>query len=267
MHEEVLRIPVDSVDASPYQPRRRFDEEKLEELAASIRQHGVIQPIVVRATGSRFELVAGERRLRAVRRLGLAEVPAIVRTFTDDQALEAALVENLQREDISVVEEARAYHRLAGEFHYSQAEIAQRTGKSRAAVNNTLRLLHLPDTVLEALDAGELTEGHGRALLALPYPSLQAELAEWIVRNAITVRETERKVRTLIPSGEEAKPGPGPPPTPADVHIHALEERLRRRFGTKVTVGYRRGRGTVSMEFYSDDDLCRVLELMGVGRE
>lgn len=264
MPEEVRPLPLRLIDPSPYQPRVRFDADRLQELAQSIRQMGVIQPIVVRSAGERYQVIAGERRLRAARLLGLAEIPAIVRRISDEQALEAALVENLQREDISVVEAARAYQRLTVEFHYSQGEIAQRTGKSRTAVANMLRLLQLPDPVLELLDAGDLTEGHARALLALPYPSLQTEVAEWVVRNAVTVREVENKVRTLceppVPARSQAE-GERPP---ADVHVAALEERLRAHFGTKATVVYRKGKGTLALEFYSDDDLHRLLDTMGV---
>jgi len=261
--EEVLAISVDLIDPGRYQPRARFDETALGELAASIREHGVIQPLIVRRQGPRFELIAGERRLRAANRAGLREVPAIVRSYTDEQALEAALIENLQRQDLSVVEAARSYQRLADEFHYSQGEIALRTGKSRPTVNNTLRLLQLPEAVLEMLDRGELTEGHGRALLALPYPSLQTEVGEWVVRNAVPVRETERKVRALLSGSirterEERCANPNTP------HIGAIEEELRQYLGTKVTLAYRGGKGAVTVEFYSDDDLERVLELMGL---
>jgi ParB family chromosome partitioning protein len=263
MPDRIENIPLDSIDPSPYQPRRRFEEEALAELAASIRRHGLIQPITVRPCGDRFQVIAGERRVRAARKLGLAEVPGIVRRYSDDQALEAALVENLQREDISVVEAARAFQRMVDEFRYSHSEIAQRTGKSRAAVANTLRLLQLPEGVLDLLDRGDLSEGHARALLALPLPSLQVELGEWIVRNAVPVRETERKVRALLAAESRAAPG-SRPAAKGDVHLEALEERLRERFGTRAAVSYRHGKGALSLEFYSDDDLYRLLELMGL---
>lgn len=259
--EEVRSIPVQLVSPGPCQPRRRFDADRLAELSESIRQQGVIQPIIVRPAGDGYEIIAGERRLRAAQRAGLTEVPAIVRAYTDEQALEAALVENLQRQDLSVVEAARAFQRLAEEFHYSQAEIAHRTGKSRVAVSNTLRLLQLPGPVLEALDAGDLTEGHARALLGMPYPSLQAELAEWVVRNGMSVRDTEQKVRSLVAGAPEA---PAAARTAVDAHSAAIEERLRERFGTRVEVQYARGRGSLVLEFYSDDDLCRILELLGI---
>jgi ParB family chromosome partitioning protein len=256
------------IDPSPYQPRRRFDEAQLAELAESIRgTGGLLQPVIVRARGERFELIAGERRVRASRMVGLQFVAAIVRNFTDREAMTATLVENLQREDISIVEAARAYERLGSEFALTQAEIAQRTGKSRTAINNTLRLLQLPEKVLELVDAGELTEGHARALLGLAYPSLQTEAAEWIVRNGVSVREAEQKIRTLA-AEEPGEPKRGkrkkPAPAPADTHVAAVEERLRRHFGTKATVLYQAGRGALTLEFYNDEDLARILELLGL---
>jgi ParB family chromosome partitioning protein len=262
--EQLTSLPTAAIGPSPFQPRRHFDEAALDELAASIRQQGVIQPIVVRRIGNRYELVAGERRWRACRRAGISEIPAIVRHLSDEAAMEAALVENLQREDISVVETARAYQRLNAEFQYSHAEIALRTGKSRVAVTNTLRLLQLPAPVLDLLEQEEITEGHARALLALPYPSLQLEVAEWISRNAVPVRDVENRVRHLL-KGSVAGASPSGPSLKADPQIADLEARLRSFLGTKVELQYRSGKGAIKVEFYSDEDLNRVLELLGVG--
>jgi ParB family transcriptional regulator, chromosome partitioning protein len=261
--ELVTPIPLVLLDPNPFQPRERFDAAAIEELAASIREQGVLQPVIVRWVGERYELIAGERRLRACRYLGLDSIPAIVREYTDEQALEVAIVENLQRADISIVETARAYLRLAEAFHYSQGEIALRTGKSRAAISNTLRLLQLPPAVLALLDEGELTEGHARALLGLPYPSLQEELADWVVRNGAAVREVEGKVRELTGRPSTTPPASGPP-SRRDLHVRDLEEQLRRVFGTRVTLDYRSGRGSLRLEFYSDDDLQRILEIVGL---
>jgi ParB family transcriptional regulator, chromosome partitioning protein len=268
MSEEIQQIPAHLVVPGRYQPRHRFDERTLAELAESIRQHGIIQPVVVRAVGSRYELIAGERRFRAAQKLGMTEIPAIVRPYSEEQALEASLIENLQREDISVVETARAFQRLADEFRYSQGEIAHRTGKSRAAVGNTLRLLQLPDDVLEMLDRGDLMEGHARALLALPYPSLQSEVAVWISENAVSVREAEGKIRSLN-KGPSAKPSPARngKSRSNDPSVADLEDRLRRHFGTKVSIASTRGRGALTLEFYGLDDLDRILELMGLSAE
>jgi len=264
MAEEVRQLPMERIRPSAYQPRHRFDEAMLEELAVSIRAHGIIQPIIVRPCGAVFELIAGERRFRAAQKAGLVEVPAIVRSFTNEQALEAMLVENLQREDLSVVEAARAYHQLGQDFGYSHGEIAQRTGKSRVAVANTLRLLQLPQAVLDSLDRGDLTEGHARALLALPYPSLQTEVAEWIVRNGMSVREAEQKIRKLLQQAPPARTSGGKQGPTTDPYLSSLEERLRGRFGTKARVAYQEGQGAVTLEFYTDEDLARILELLGV---
>ncbi|MFN3652264.1 MAG: ParB/RepB/Spo0J family partition protein [Armatimonadota bacterium] len=263
--EEVIEIEVGRVLPSPYQPRLRFEDDKLEELAASIRKHGVIQPVLVRPAGGKYQLIAGERRLRAAQRLGLATIPALIRDYSDEQAVETALIENLQRENLTVVETARAYERLIAEHGYTQGQVAERTGKSRSAVSNTLRLLQLPGEVLEMLETGDLSEGHARVLLALPYPSLRIEVGEWAARNAVPVRDLERKVRELCAGGAAAA-GDAARTAPArsDVHVAALEEQLRRHFGTKVGVTYRKGKGTLTLEFYSDDDLYRLLEAMGV---
>jgi len=260
MNEEVRAIPVTQITASPYQPRRYFDETSIDELAASIRTQGLLQPILVRVVGGHFELIAGERRLRAVRKLGQPLIPALVRRYTDQQALEAALIENLQREDINVVEEALAYRRLIDDFQYTQSDIAVRTGKARATIANTLRLLQLPDQVMELVAQGELTEGHGRAILALPYASLQVEVAEWIVRNGVSVREAESRIRNVL---KAPPPAPDTVPLPRDANLDALEERLRDRFGTRIRLAYRKGKGSIGLEFYSDDDLDRILELLG----
>lgn len=255
-------LPLTLIDPSPFQARLKFDEVALEELAASIQQHGVIQPLIVRQTGERYQLIAGERRLRAAQKTSLKAVPAIIRKCTDEEALEAGLIENIQREDISIVETAKAYQRLTEEFHYSQGEVALRTGKSRATISNTLRLLHLPSAVLSLLDTGEIMEGHARALLPLAYPSLQTELAEWAARNAAPVRDVEKRVKQLL-AGDE--PGTSSPASvPRDPQAAHLEERLRHRFQTKAALTYQAGRGSLTLEFYSDDDLERILELLGL---
>jgi len=260
---EVTLVPLDRIDTSPYQPRHHFDETHLEELAASIRQQGFLQPLLVRPRGERFELVAGERRLRAARLLELVEAPVIVRSLSDSEALEAALVENLQREEISVVEAARGYERLAREFGQTLAELGRRTGKSRAAISNMLRLLQLPQPVLALLQSGVLSEGQARVLLALPDAGMQSEMADWVVRNAVPVRELERRVRAILSpraprsTGEMENAG-------LDPDTAALEERLRRKFETRVVLNYRRGEGQIVLEFSSGEELDRLLELLGL---
>jgi ParB family chromosome partitioning protein len=235
----------------------------LEELAESIRHQGLIQPLLVRPTAKRYELIAGERRWRAAQLAGLQRVPALVRSLSDEQAMEAALVENLQREELTVVETARALRRLTAEFYLSQTEIARRTGKSRSAISNLVRLLALPEPVLDLLHRGELTEGHARALLQVPDAATQQELAEWIVRDTATVREVERRVARL---GRAARvEGGEAPPTLTDPNLAEIEDRLRRRFGTRAQVTRRREGGSVNLEFYDDEDLWRILELLGLG--
>ena len=259
---QVHQLPIGKIDAGPYQPRTQFNAAALTELAESIRHQGLLQPLVVRQMRDRYQIIAGERRFRAAKQLGMTHVPALVRRMTDEEALEAALVENVQREDLTPAEEARAYRRLEEEFGYTHGEIGRRTGKSRTAIVNTLRLLQLPEAVLGLLDTGELTEGHARALLSLPYPSLQAEMAEWIVQNAVPVRETEERVRRLQALPDGGGKAPARAARPADVHVADIEEKLRRRFGTKATVAYRKGKGSLRLEFYTDDDLARLLELL-----
>lgn len=267
MSEEVRQIPVERIDPSPYQPRQQFDPVQLGELAASIREQGLLQPLVVRPMGERFELIAGERRLRALKLLEYATAPALVRPYTDTQALEAALVENVQRADLSLSETAQAFHRLIMEFGYTQGEIAQRTGRSRAAIANTLRLLQLTPGVLSQVDRGELTEGHARALLMLPRGTLQEEVAAWILRNAVPVREAEDRIRRMLASDATAAPRPGAPATAptaqTNPYLEAIEQDLRDRFGTRVTVSPRKGGGgSLTLEYYDPNDLERLLELL-----
>jgi len=257
--EAVRLLPIHLVGPAPHQARVQFDDAALGELAASIREQGLLQPILVRPVGERFELIAGERRWRACRLLGMERIPALVRDLTDQRAVEAGLVENLQRADITVVEEAHAYRQLVQGHGYTQSQIAERIGRHRASIANTLRLLQLPGTVLDLLHAGELTEGHARALLALPDDAERAELAEWIARNAVSVRDAERKVQQLLAG--EAPAAPNAPAAP-DAHVRDLEDRLRRRLGTKVTLDYRAGRGSLRVEFYSDADLERLIEIL-----
>jgi ParB family chromosome partitioning protein len=264
MPEDVIRIPLRLVRPNPYQPRARFSEEALAELAETIRVHGVIQPILVRRDGDRYLLVAGERRLRAAERAGLQAIPAIVREVDERQMLEMALVENLQREEINPVEAARAYQRLAEEFGLTQAEIAQRAGKSRAVIANTLRLLQLPESVLQEIESGELSEGHARALLLLPEPKDRLALCEHILRNGLSVREAERAAQKHLGERRRVSRETALPTPPSDPVNAALEERLRRHFATKVRLEYKEGAGAITIEFYNDDDLARVLELLGV---
>jgi ParB family chromosome partitioning protein len=263
----VIQIPVAQILPNPRQPRIRFDPEEMAELAASIREHGVLQPLIVtrgeqggnEPSGvtqmEQYVLIAGERRLLAARQAGLERVPALVREASDQQRLEMALVENVQRADLGPLEAAEAYRQLTEDFNLSHEEIAARVGKSRTAVTNTLRLLRLPSSVQEALADGVISEGHGRALLALPTPQSQAAALHIILAQALNVRQTEELVRRL--SGQKPSPAPKPSPPP---EVSALQERLEASLGTRVSLNRRRNGGTLVLHFYSDEELNALVE-------
>jgi ParB family chromosome partitioning protein len=254
----VNQISVDTIIPNPRQPRTRFDPEELAELAASILEHGVLQPVIVTQDEipDRYILVAGERRWLAARQAGLSHVPAILREASDQQRLEMALIENVQRADLAPLETADAYRQLADDFSLSHEEIAVRVGKSRTAVTNTLRLLKLPEAVRGALAEGKISEGHARALLALTTPQAQTAALGSIIAHELNVRQTEALVRRL--SGERPAPDekPAPPPEVAD-----LERRLEDSLGTRVNLNRRsQGRGTLVIHFYSDEELDALIE-------
>ncbi|HBX67864.1 MAG TPA: stage 0 sporulation protein J [Chloroflexi bacterium] len=253
----VLQIPVKAITSNPRQPRANFDPIELAELSASIREHGVIQPLIVTKGEQldQFVLIAGERRLLASIEAGLESVPAILRESNDQERLELALIENVQRADLSALETAEAYRQLSDEFGLSHAEIAKQVGKSRVAVTNTLRLLNLPPSVLEALAKGKISEGHARALLALPTAQSQAAALKTIIDKALNVRQTEELVRNL--SGEKS---PAPPKAEPVPEIKALEERLRSSLGTKVSLKHGRKGGTITIHYYSNEELDSLLQ-------
>lgn len=255
----VSQIQIDQIDPNPRQPRNRFDTDELEELAASIRQHGVIQPLILSRSSQsgRYALIAGERRLMAARQAGLFTVPAIVREASDQQQLELALIENIQRADLNPLEEADAYRQLTEEFNLSHEEISTRVGKSRSAVTNTLRLLKLPASVQKALSEGLISEGHARALLALSTPVAQGAALHTILKNNLNVRQTEELVRQLSGQRPPARPRPEP-----SAEIQALEERLRSALGTRVSLNRRRKGGTITIHYYSDEELDTLLDVL-----
>jgi len=257
-------LAVGSIVPNPWQPRRHFDEAALGELAASIQASGLLQPVVVRPVGTGFELIAGERRWRAVQRLGWQTVPAVVREVDDQSALTLALIENLQRDDLTPIDTALGYQQLIGEFGIAQAEVARLVGRDRSTVANTLRLLKLPQKVQQRIQAGELSEGHARALLALEDPAAIARLAEQAVVEGWSVRHTESVVRgdaTDKVRGKMMKKSAAGRPASADAR--RVEEVLRQRLGTDVRVtAKRRGRGLLTISYYSNDDLGRLLELI-----
>ncbi|MDB4976575.1 MAG: Chromosome (plasmid) partitioning protein ParB [Myxococcaceae bacterium] len=242
------------------QPRHVFDDEKLEELAQSIRELGVLEPILVRKKGGNepgFHIIAGERRWRAAQRAGLFEVPIVVRELTDAQAFEAALVENIQRADLNPIETARAFQRLLDEHKHTQETLAARVGKDRSTVANALRLLKLPEAVLDLVETGQLSEGHGRALLAAGDPNAMLKLARSAVEKGWSVRETERAARFI---SEVAKNKDKPEKSGKSVNTRDLETRLAKSLGSKVAVADRNGKGNIQIHFTSYDELDRLLE-------
>jgi ParB family chromosome partitioning protein len=253
----VVQIPVDLIAPNPRQPRRNFDPGELSELADSMREHGVIQPLIVSNDRQRegYVLIAGERRLMAAREAGLQEVPAILREADDQQRLELALIENVQRADLNPLEAAEAFRQLSEDFNLSHEEIAARVGKSRTAVTNTLRLLKLEASVQQALIDERIREGHARALLALPTHPAQEAALKVVLDRDLTVRQTEELVRKL--SGQKPSPRPKPAPEP---EIVALEERLRASLGTKVRLNRRSKGGTITIHYYSDEELNTLIE-------
>lgn len=259
-------LPIAAIRANTRQPRTQFDDDSLAELASSIREFGVLQPLIVRPlSDGEYELIAGERRLRASKRAGLAEVPVIIRAASAQASLEIALIENVQREDITAMECAVAYRRLADEFDLSQEQIAQRVGKSRVAIANTLRLLKLPERIQKAVYGGEITEGHARALLMVDSPVRQAALFEKIVRDGLSVREAEKQARSSDlprPGGQKVKAKSTP--NHSDANWTALEQGLSEYFGFPVQLTSDKVGGKLTVAFYSDEDLQRILDILGV---
>jgi len=266
---DLLKLAVSSIRPNPFQPRVEFDDSELDELAASVAEVGVLQPVLVRRVDvGRYELVAGERRWRAAQRAGLTHVPALVRDVSDREALEEAVVENLHRADLNALEEAAAYRQLIDEFGLSQEEVARRVGKTRPAVANTLRLLQLPPVVQRLVRSGALGAGHARALLGLPEARLQVELAERVVADELSVRQVEEAVRALQRAGSDRdgersrRAGSGAKPGPA----LEIERLLTERLDTRVDVSLAGGRGRLVIEFADLDDLDRVYQAL-VGEE
>jgi len=252
----IRQIPTSQIIRNPRQPRAKFDQEELAELAESIRQHGVIQPLILTQgdTPDKFILIAGERRLLAAQLINLGEVPAIIRGASDQELVELALVENVQRADLSPLETAEAYRQLNEDFNLSHDVIAARVGKSRVTITNTLRLLKLPDDVKESLAAGKISEGHARALLSLPSAEAQSAVLKSILKSGLNVRQTEELVRKL--SGEKPRKRTIRPPDP---ELKAIEEQLRQRLGTKVNLHQKSKGGKLTIYYYSDEELDTIL--------
>ena len=255
-------IPIDRIRRNPYQPRQRFDEAELEQLAASIRDHGVIQPILVTETLDGYQLVAGERRVRAAELAGLERIPAVVRQIAPRDQLELALVENLQREDLDPIEQAHAYRQLIDEFSFTQEELAARVTKARSTVANTLRLLELELAVQDAIASGLISEGHGRALGGLTGTS-QLHLLELVLARDLSVRQTEELARRL--KGVDARGAVPVAERPVDPDLERVEDELRQALGTKVSVARSRRGGRIVIEYYSDEELARLYERLTGG--
>ncbi len=252
----IVEVPLARIAPNPYQPRHRIDDAVLEELAASIREHGVLQPVLVTETLAGYQLVAGERRVRAARLVGLERIPALVRQLADRAQLEVALVENVQRADLDPIDEALAYRQLIEEFGLTQEHVAERVGKARATVANTLRLLDLHPDVQAAIADGRLSEGHGRALGGLPVDG-QVHVVGTVIGQGLSVRQTEELVRRLReprPTREPAKPHR------LDADLERVETELRERLGTKVSLSRSRNGGRIVIEYYSDEELARLYE-------
>jgi ParB family chromosome partitioning protein len=253
-------ILLDQIDRNPFQTRSHVNEEQLAELAASIVANGVVQPILVRPIdGGRFQLIAGERRWRASQLAGKATIPAILRQVSDEQAMEITIVENLQRADLNPMEQARAFERLAREFHMTQEQMATRTGKDRATVANFVRLLRLPATVQSRVEAGDLSLGHARTLLSFEHAEDMEKAAQRIVALSLSVRQTETYVQGLLHPEKAAKKEPKPEP-PIDPNVRAVQERLQRSLGLKVSIEDHNGRGRVIIEYAKLEDFDTLLE-------
>ena len=252
-----LEVAVDRITPSPFQPRRTFDEAKIEELAASIRNQGIIQPLVVRPKNDGFELIAGERRWRAAMKAGFSRVPVVVRAASDHEALQLALVENLQREDLNPIEEASGYRRPQEEFHWSQEEMAERVGKSRPAIANSLRLLALPSEVQLEVSAGNLPAGQARALLGLHTEALIVSACRDVIAKGLSTRETEKMVRLLLMGRKRRRGAPV-----MDPDLKSIVENLQRTLGTRVRLipKARTNKGKIEIEYYALADLERIIQ-------
>jgi len=257
---QVRMVPASQIEPNPFQPRTVFAPAALQELVDSIKVHGVLQPVLLRAAGTGFQLIAGERRWRAAQACGLQSVPAIVRAINDQQALEQALIENVQRLDIGPLDAARAYQRLAQEFGLSQAEIAQRVGKGRVAVANTLRLLELPAEVRQALEDGTISEGHGRAILSAPGEGCRRAVFRAILRGGLSVRRAEQLAREAATADAPRARKPSP-----DADLQRVEAELQRQLGTRVHVRPRGTGGRIVIDYFTLDDFQRLVGRLGAG--
>ncbi|MCG0275103.1 MAG: ParB/RepB/Spo0J family partition protein [Thermosediminibacteraceae bacterium] len=258
--QNIQEINISEIRPNERQPRKSFDDEKLNELASSIKEHGVLQPVILRKVKNGYEIVAGERRWRAAKMAGIKKIPAIVKELTDAEVMQIALIENLQREDLTPLEEATAYKRLMEEFGMTQEELASKIGKSRSQIANTVRLLNLESEIQQMLNDGRITAGHARALLAIEDSAVRIKIARKIAQENISVRETEELAKTVsLKAGKGSKKKKSEEINPALLHV---TEQLQRALGTKVRVKGSERRGKIEIEFYSEDELERILEVI-----
>lgn len=251
----IIELPISQIDINKEQPRKSFDDESIAELAASIKTNGLLQPIAVTKENNRYTIVAGERRYRAFRQLGYETIPAIIKNLTRQQSMELALVENIQRKDLNSIEEAMAINSLLQEFGYTQQELAERLGKSRSALANSIRLLSLPESIKKMVKSGELTEGHARCLIPLP-EKLQNEAAKSIVDKQLNVRQTEVLVKSLLSPAKEK------PEKKVFAELNEAQDSIRRRLGTKVTIAGTPKKGKILIEYYSADELENIIDIL-----
>ncbi|HEV2331007.1 MAG TPA: ParB/RepB/Spo0J family partition protein [Verrucomicrobiae bacterium] len=266
--ERVQKVPLDKIRPSAFQPRKQFSDESLRELADSIREQGIVQPLIVRPRGDFFELIAGERRWRAAQLLKLGEVPVIAREADDRTVLELALIENLQRENLNPIEEALGYSQLSNQFDLTQEEISAKVGKSRAVVANALRLLKLPATIQDFVRQGQISTGHAKVILGLADEKSQTIAAQRVVQESLNVRQTEGLVsKLLLPRDKDPLSKAATTAAPAgDPHVMDLEGQLRDMFATKVKLNYAQGKGSLEISFFSDAELERILQVLGISR-
>jgi ParB family chromosome partitioning protein len=268
--EELLEIDIDLIEPNSVQPRNSFDDNKIEELAQSIRSNGILQPLLVRRKGGQYQLVAGERRWRAAQKAGLAKVPAVVRDVADNKLLELALIENIQRDDLNPIEEAVAYKNLIETLGLTQELVAQRVGRDRTYITNFLRLLRLPEDVQQLLVEGQISVGHARALLGVDDADIQRRVARNVIEMFLSVRETEKSIKRII-SGEKVGRSTKAISSPkqVDANVQAAETKLQRRFGTKVKIvpNTKGAGGKIEIEYYGDADLDRIYQLLMTQQE
>ncbi|WP_054739422.1 ParB/RepB/Spo0J family partition protein [Cellulosilyticum ruminicola] len=260
--EEIIKIvDINEIEPNFGQPRKNFDEEELKELSSSILEHGILQPLIVREKNNKYEIVAGERRYRAARMAKITEVPVIIKSFTEQQTLEIAVVENVQRSDLNAMELACAYSLLMERFDLTQEQVADKVGKSRASVANIMRLLNLTTYVQEKLRTDEITFGHARALLALKDNKVQKQVTDLINEKSLSVRETERYIQALLNNKKEKKPEEKVKTNP---FYRELQETLQKALGTKVVISKGAKKGKIEIEYYSDEELSRIIELISM---